>query len=161
MPGRPHLSTPGRIATAGLVAAVALSCAACGAVKVAVPQLPAQVTDQCSRLVAALPETVSGQTRRSTSPKSPLIAAWGKPPIVATCGVPTPVSASSGAACYEVNGVGWYADEQPQQVTFTTVGRRLNLEVVVGSAFAPQADVLIDLAAAVKAHDPVVRPCSG
>lgn len=152
MPRRPHLT----------VIAVVLALTGCsGDVEVAVPQVSGTLQQGCTALVAALPNTVDGQERRDTTPPSGLTAAWGDPPILLTCGVATPPIASDGAPCYEVNGVGWYADEQPgnDTVVFTTVGRAFNVEVTVGSEHAPQADALVDLAAPIKQHNRQLKPC--
>jgi hypothetical protein len=58
-----------------------------------------------------------------------------------------------------VNGVGWFSEDAEGGVLFTTVGRVVFVEVGVPHAYAPEVNPLVDLAAAVSAHDALVQSC--
>jgi hypothetical protein len=112
----------------------------------------------CDRLMPALPALVLDGERRTVEPGR-LSAAWGKPPITLRCGVPKPPGLGPASQCFEVNGVGWFAEEGTGGYLFTTIGRKTFVELGVPNDYAPEANALVDVAAAVSAHDPVVTPC--
>ena len=139
--------------------AAAISLTACSAV-VSVPD-PASTGESegvCTALMADLPATVLDGKRRKVEPGRHS-AAWGDPPITLRCGVDKPPGLSAASACYEVNGVGWFAEEASGGYLFTTIGRTAYVEVGVPSEYAPEANALVDLAATVNSHDPLVKPC--
>lgn len=105
-----------------------------------------------------LPDAVAGQKRRVTSEPA-LTAAWGDPPISLRCGVTRPAAMTRASQCYEVDGVGWFAEQGEGGWLFTTFGRDAFVEVGVPSAYAPEANALVDLAPAISAHDPLREPC--
>jgi hypothetical protein len=105
-----------------------------------------------------LPGTVLDGKRRKVAPGR-FAAAWGDPPISLRCGVDKPPGLTAASACFEVNGVGWYAEQATTGYLFTTIGRTAYVEVGVPSRYAPEANALVDLAAAVSAHDPLVKRC--
>ena len=106
----------------------------------------------------ALPGTVLDSKRRTVTPGR-FSAAWGKPPISLRCGVDRPPGLTPASDCFEVNGVGWYAERAATGYLFTTIGRTAYVEVGVPSHYAPEANALVDLAAVVNAHDPLLQPC--
>ena len=147
--------------TLGLAAAALLSVSGCsGAVPVAVPTPAAEVAEVCRSVTAALPERVLDAERRDTEPPSDLTAAWGDPPIEYTCGVTPPTLSGPAAQCFEVNGVGWYAQPRPNGVIFTTYGRKVYVELAVPATYTPEANALTDLSASVATHNPQVTPCT-
>jgi hypothetical protein len=105
-----------------------------------------------------LPGTVLESKRRTVSPAR-FSAAWGNPPISVRCGVDKPPGLTAASACFEVNGVGWYAEQAAKGYLFTTIGRTAYVEVGVPSRYSPEANALVDLAAPISAHDPLVEPC--
>jgi len=113
----------------------------------------------CTALLAALPATVLDETRRKTT--SEWTAAWGNPVITLACGIPMPASAGPTSECLEVNKVGWYAEQAEGGVIFTTLGRDVPVEVRVPTQYSPEANALVDVAAAITAHDPLHTPCVG
>jgi Protein of unknown function (DUF3515) len=132
-----------------------------GDVPVAVPSPAPEVADACKPLVAAVPDNVLSTKRRDTSPASPLTAAWGDPPIELVCGVATPAEmATAQSQCFEVNGVGWFARQAQNGIVFTTIGRKVYVEVAVPDDYAPEANALTDLSEAIATHNPVVTPCT-
>ena len=108
--------------------------------------------------MAALPKTVLDQDRRKVSPGK-YSAAWGKPVITLRCGVSKPPRLTDASPCFGVNGVGWFAEKTSGGYLFTTIGRRTYVEVGVPAAYAPEANALVDVAAAVTAADPMVKKC--
>jgi len=124
----------------------------------------------CRSLVADLPDSVVDAEGRDVSPDDGLTAAWGDPAIVLRCGVDRPARLEPTSFCFEINGVGWYAEsegkpldgtEQPtSSVVFTTIGRRPYVEVAVppDDSRSP-VDPLTDLAVAITADTEIVTPC--
>jgi hypothetical protein len=113
----------------------------------------------CTPLMAALPQQVLDQDRRTVEFPD-LTAAWGKPVITLRCGVPKPAALGAASQCFEVNGVGWFAEEAEGGYLFTTIGRAAYVELGVPNAYAPEATALVDVAAAVTAHDRLLKPCA-
>jgi len=97
--------------------------------------------------MADLPATVLDEKRRAVDP-GVLSAAWGDPTITLRCGVAKPPTLGATSACFEVNGVGWFAEQATGGYLFTAVGRSVYVEVGVPSAYAPEANALVDVAAA-------------
>jgi hypothetical protein len=144
-------------------AAVLLLAAGCGSgpVPVAVPSPAPEVAEACASLVKALPAKILDAERRDTEPASPLTTAYGDPPIEVTCGVAPPAGmAQAQSQCFEVNGVGWFAKEVTNGVIFTTIGRKLYLELAVPSKYRPEANALTDVSDAVKQHNTLITPCT-
>lgn len=147
----------------GLSLPLLLGAAACspGPVGIAVPSPAPEVATACATLISALPDRITEGERRKTDPVSPLTTAYGDPPIEITCGVPPPAGMTEAASqCFEVNGVGWYAQEAPNGVIFTTIGRKLYLEMAVPNTYSPEANVLTDVSTPIKSHNPVITPCT-
>ncbi|MGD9482128.1 DUF3515 domain-containing protein [Streptomyces sp. TRM70308] len=148
-----------RAVPAAFAGALALAAAACSgsASGPAVPSPSAAATGPCRQLAEALPERVDGQDRGTTSPRSPYTARWGDPGIDLRCGVPRPERLTPGSEHYNptadavvVNDVEWLLEEREDGYRFTTVGRTAFVEVTVPGAYAPEVNVLTDLAAPVR-----------
>lgn len=132
-----------------------------GPAPVAVPSPAPEVADACTPLVEALPKKVLDGERRKTEPPSALTTAYGDPPIEVTCGVSPPAGmAEAQSQCFEVNGVGWFAKEVSNGVIFTTIGRKVYLELAVPAKYKPEANALTDVSDAVKAHNTLITPCT-
>ena len=115
------------------------------------------IRTQCAGLMGALPGTVLDEQRRTVEPGQ-LSAAWGDPTITLKCGVDKPPGLGAESECFEVNGVGWFAEEADGGYLFTTIGRPAYVQVGVPSDYAPEAHALVDVAEAVK-KIPVEQPC--
>ncbi|MGY4720882.1 DUF3515 family protein [Naumannella cuiyingiana] len=140
------------------LAALPILAGCAGPVDIAEPQPKAAAAQACAKMIADLPPTVGGQDRREARPGR-TGAAWGNPAIVLTCGGELPAGAGPDAQCFEVNQVGWYAEESEQGWTFTTLGRLTPVQVTVPPEYAPEANVLVDLARPITDHVPQERPC--
>ena len=141
------------------VLAAVISATACSsAVSVPDPAPSGRSEQVCTALMADLPVTVLDGQRRKVEPGR-RSAAWGDPAITLRCGVEKPPKLTAASPCYEVNGVGWFAEEASGGYLFTTIGRTTFVEVGVPSEYAPEANALVDLAATVSRHDPLLKPC--
>lgn len=167
------------IPAAGVVAAsVGGACAwllwsADRAVAVTVPRVGAQAAAVCHTLAQHLPATVSGQGRDRTSPASDLVAAWGKSPIVLTCGVGTPAVLDPGAKTYDpeaqavwISGVSWLPVPRNDGYAFYAIQRAVYVEVFVPSSYNlgdgnPGTDAVTDLSPAIIAGTPTNNGKSG
>ncbi|MES6498701.1 DUF3515 domain-containing protein [Cutibacterium acnes] len=110
---------------------------------------------RCRAVMADLPQTVAGATLND---HDTTVATWGDPHIVLRCGVDKPAGLQPTSPCDVVNDVGWFSEQIDDGWRFTTIGRAGNIEVTVPTSYAPQADALVDLSAAIKKM-PQVRAC--
>lgn len=136
------------------------------AVAVSVPQVSAHTAAICADLSRHLPATVDGQSRDRTSPDSDLVAAWGKSPIVMTCGVGTPTEIAPGSKDYDpqaqavwINGVDWLPEQVPGGYAFFAIQRAVYVELFVPSSYNlgdgnPGTDAPTDLSPAIVAGTP-------
>lgn len=140
-----------------------------GDVTVSAPTPSGPAASQCRSLLTRLPERVAGQSAQPVDPSNAPAAAWGDPPIVLRCGVGRPVALRANSACFEVNSIGWFAqqdgrpftgDEQvTDELVFTTIGRTPYVEVRVPPAYQPAADALVDVSSAVSSATKELHPC--
>lgn len=130
----------------------ALLLAGCGPgpVEVPAPQPGPRAAEACQELHDRLPKTLEGQQRRETEPPSPLVTAWGSPPIVVRCGVPEPDHLRPTSRLAVVNGVEWLPEPNRSPIRFTAVHRLARVEVRFPEGYGAPAGVLVDLAAPVK-----------
>ena len=129
--------------------------AGCGAGTVTValptPAPPGAVLEQCARLVNYLPPTLHGQKSRVVRPRSPLVHAWGDPPIVMRCGVPRPAGYDPASAqTATVDGVSWFQHIESTQVRWTAIRKTVNVELVVPRSYEAQGGFLVELGASIK-----------
>jgi hypothetical protein len=102
----------------------------------------------CADLAATLPASLAGRARRTTSPVSPRVTAWGSPAVVLRCGVPS--AADSTGENVTVDGVAWRtAGPAHGIVLWVTTDRSTGLELSVPDSVDDQETLLADLAAAV------------
>lgn len=138
------------------MACLGLLLGACGGpVEVDVPEPAGAQARACTELVEALPDEVDGAERVEVSPADAPAAAWGDPAIVLRCGVPMPSEFDDYATCHETDGVGWFIpDEQvtgsASEITMTTIGRDVNIEVTLPEEHWPPATAMVHLAPAIK-----------
>jgi hypothetical protein len=139
------------------VAALTLLLSGCSAtVDAPIPSpLPPGADYLCAALKGALPDEVLGQTTTATRPTSSFATAWGNPAIVVRCGVPAPTALTPTSQLLTVDGVDWFPEPLTSGVLFTSVGRTVNVEVAVPSAYAPEASALAEISPAVTAVIPL------
>jgi hypothetical protein len=130
-----------------------------GKVDVPAPTPDPAAAPVCDAVLADLPATVLGASRRDTTAGG-YTAAWGKPAITVRCGVPAPAELTPTSECLEVDGVGWFEQRQQDGSLFTTIGRTAYVELAVPAHYAPESGGLADLAPVISAHDPVRTPCA-
>lgn len=135
---------------------VAACATGCGVRAVDVPSYRPEpgTTRTCRALVDALPRTVGDAIERRISPDVDTAAAWGDPPIVLRCGVALPTEYHPDAQLYEVDGVAWMPVRGRGGYFFTTIGRAANVEVAVPDEYAPEAQVLTELAEPIRKKVP-------
>lgn len=148
---------------AGTLAAAStlLLLAACGSGVLvdAYPTEPGTDVD-CQALLADLPTKVGDLDRRGLDQDVPA-AAWGDPPVVLRCGVATPEAFGPTSQCAPFADVDWFAETTADGYRFTTVYRRVNVEVDVPGVHDPASDILIDLGPSIDKHVPAERRCKG
>lgn len=142
---------------AACLAGATLLAGCAGPVQVHEPEVDDRSRQVCTEVLASLPRTVLKNPRRETT--GTLSAAWGSPPITLTCGIPRPAAMTTDTRCFEVDGVGWYAEEGEGGWLFTTIGREVHIQIGVPVDYAPEADALVDVAGAINRHDPMLTPC--
>lgn len=99
---------------------------------VAVPPVTPVADASCPNLMRSLPVELVGQASRRVRSETPYAYAWGDPPTVLRCGVPTPAGFVVGAGAIQINGVQWYVDtSDPATTVWTTVDRPVGVEVRV------------------------------
>ena len=99
------------------------------------PPASAAERDACAALVAALPQTLSGQDRRGTRPTSALTTAYGSPPVTVRCGVAEP-GVTADYACLSVDTLDWLVVPGKGSTLYLSFGTRPAVEVEVPDAYA-------------------------
>jgi Protein of unknown function (DUF3515) len=133
-------------------------------VSIQAPRLSGTDARACAALVAAVPDHVADQPKRTVQTGGGYGAAWGDPAIELRCGVGTPHGFDRFSGCQTANGVDWYIPEsqqtgRPEDITMTSIGRAEYVEVRIPKAYFPPVDTMVDLAPAVKRTIRSVRPC--
>jgi hypothetical protein len=130
-----------------------MSGCAAGVLRVAPPSPANAVVTICDQLNDQLPNLLEHLQSRPTTPRSPLVHAWGNShPVVLRCGVPKPAGYSdSSAQTAVVDGVAWFQQIEPNQVTWTAVRRTANIELTVPRTYQAQGAFLVDIGGAISA----------
>lgn len=111
---------------------------------------------KCADVIVRLPDSVGDFAKRQTDAQA--TAAWGAPAaVILRCGLPA-VYAST-LACVTTSGVDWLVDaSNAPSYRFVTFGRNPATEVIIDSSKASGAQILDELAAAIK-YIPSDREC--
>jgi len=133
---------------AGVVVGSLLGCGI-GAVEIDEHAVARGAQQACDELMGALPDVVDDAVRRDVEPAQPGVAAWGQPPIILRCGVGEPTGLDPTLAVLDVSGVGWRSLDGEGGTFFYTDDRVAVVEVAIPNDYAPEAEVLVDLAQAV------------
>ncbi|GAB1693996.1 DUF3515 family protein [Krasilnikovia sp. M28-CT-15] len=132
-------------------------------VPMAAPRLSGRTAQVCQAVTSRLPETVRDLPARAVSAGPRQNAAWGEPPITLACGVPQPAMCATvdgGAGCVpldtellNMNGVCWYARQDPAGPVFTTMDRDVPVQVTVPAGYAQAAQWANEFSDPVAAQD--------
>lgn len=141
-------------ATTSVVALIALSACAGGPYDFETEE---GTGPSCRSLVDAAPDTVLDEA--STPVDSSRVAAWGAPRITLRCGVTPPDSLLPTSRCDDVDGVGWFTEDEDGTSLFTTIGRSPNVSVEVPKDYEPAGAALIDVRDLVMERTEDVDPC--
>lgn len=106
----------------------------------------------CPRLVTALPGRLGRLPARQVKGARTSAAAWGDPPVILRCGVPPRIAPASQIVV--LNGVEWFTDVDNTGVTWTTAGRRVNVQVRVPGRYDSQGPLLSGVSPAVESTVP-------
>ena len=110
--------------------------------------LPAKTLLACRDLTGLLPgELSSGIERRGVTPASDTTSAYGDPAITVRCGVPV---GSDRDDPYTFNDVRWALHDSGASRTWTTLGRSVNVEVVIPDTYSSQAELVGTISLSVK-----------
>ena len=115
-----------------------------------VPPTPDPATAaRCRGFVSALPPRLDSAARAPTTPRSPLVRAYGDGRYVVRCGVPRPADLRPTSQLFTVDGVDWFVREGGRRTRCTAVGRAVFVELSL-PAGDPAAGPLVDLAEPVR-----------
>ncbi len=109
---------------------------------------PDEGRPECASLIAALPDRLGPLTRRRVEGDIRGGAAWGSPAVVLRCGVPAPPRPIG--ALFTADGVDWTPREDPDGVTWTTVGRPVSVQVRFPARYDSQGPLLATLSPALR-----------
>jgi hypothetical protein len=109
------------------------------------------VAAACARLVNYLPAVLDGEHSRVVEPRSPLVHAWGSPPIVMRCGVPQPPDFDPGSPqTATIDGVTWFQQIRSRDVRWTAIREKADVELIVPTSYESQGGFLVELGGAVR-----------
>ncbi|MGW0806945.1 DUF3515 family protein [Nonomuraea sp. NPDC002799] len=129
---------------AAAVLLVLLALAGCGGTLQVDPPTPqGEAVAACDKLATLLPQTLDGDERGTSTPRSPYVAVWGDGVMALRCGVPRPVRMAPTDQLQEIGGVGWFADPE-KPALFTAVTDIVYVEVTIGGEHVA-GEVLADL----------------
>ena len=143
--------------TATAVAVAGLLTAACthqGLVSVAAPTPTGRAAGQCTTLLAHLPGTVDGLSRRDTS-SSAFVAAWGEATVTLTCGGEV-LTVDPTASLVDAGGMTWRVRQVGDVVDWLSENRATLVEVRVPLSNTSQENVMSDIGNAVRVAIPAV-----
>ena len=150
------MPAPTPVGPARAVAGALLAAALLGgcATSVGVPAAPDAADPLCARVIVSLPDELpvelpgelDAADRRGTTSQS--TAAWGDPPVVLRCGVPSPDATTD--LCSTVDGVDWVLTELDGGRRYTTFGRDPGVDVTIPDDGPPPDVVLAALSPPVR-----------
>ena len=148
-------STVVAMAVAGLLT---VGCTHPGVVSIAAPTPVGNAVAQCTTLMAALPGSVGGLTKRDTS-ATPYTAAWGDPLVTLRCGGavadPDPT-----ASLVDAGGMTWRVRQAGDIVEWLSENRATRVEVRVPASNTAQENVMSDIGTIVRDAIPALPSSS-
>lgn len=115
--------------------------------------------------MTALPADLSGAQRRHVVGSPPGTAAWGDPPWILRCGLPTPAELTCSSALTQVStpngepGVQWWQNGEGGQTTYLAVDRGVRIALTVPDGSGSGA--IQQLSAVISGVLPARAVCSG
>ena len=102
--------------------------------------LPTRTLIACADVKSRLPDSLPGGIeRRRATPESDTTSAYGDPAVVIRCGV---APGSERDDPYTFNDVRWALHDTGASRTWTTLDRKVPVEVVVPDAYSGQAELV-------------------
>ncbi len=152
---RTDLRRSTRAGALATVLALPLALGSCsGSAPVEPPSPAGPALAACQRLSDKLPAKLDGLAARGTEPESAYTAAWGDPAVELRCGIERPALLDGTPPAVEIDGVGWVIEELEDGHRFTSTGRVAYVQVRVPDDYAPEVNVLVDLAPAMSSAVP-------
>ncbi len=140
------------------------SCGGLGPVRLTNVPVPASADHAtCAALIGALPSSLGHDLdRRRLEPPRDSAAAYGRGPIVLTCGVAgVPASYRRDSMLSEVDGLGWFVEKLGETLRYSTPTRSphvvLTLPVSASTEVQP-FDILVSVGPAVREHSASTAP---
>lgn len=128
-----------------------------GAPSAGTATVDARTTDaSCAALSRQLPRRLDTLRSRPTEPVSARLAAWGEPAVVLRCGTERPAGFRLGVEPLTVDDVAWFQRIAGEVVVWTTVDRRVPVELTIPAVYGGQGALLVAVAPAIKAVLPAV-----
>jgi hypothetical protein len=117
------------------------------------PPLDPIVEQTCAGLIADLPSKLAQQRQRPVKPANKYAAAWGDPPIMLYCGVPSHTVAAD-AQIFAVNGVEWVTYTTNTATTWTSISLSTQIELRIPDDYQEKASqyILNPLATVLHSH---------
>ncbi|MDQ1725093.1 MAG: hypothetical protein QOG52_2121 [Frankiaceae bacterium] len=131
-----------------LASFVTAGCTHEGLVSVTAPTPTGSAIGQCTALLAKLPASVDGLTRRDTS-STAFVAAWGDPTVTLRCGGDV-LSPDPTASLVDAGGVTWRVRQAGDVVEWLSENRVTRVEVRVPLSNTAQENVMSDIGNAVR-----------
>lgn len=99
----------------------------------ALPVANAATQAACVKVFAKLPVELGDLAPRRTETDSTFVAAWGDPAVLLRCGVARPLELTPKSAAFviRINDVDWIPRKTADATVFTSIDRRVYIEVVV------------------------------
>ncbi|MGH8791399.1 MAG: DUF3515 family protein [Stackebrandtia sp.] len=125
-------------------------------VSLEIPELSEDEFEVCRALVTEVPETLGDLEQRATTGAAgaaEISAAWGEPPVSLRCGVAA-VDVPLNADVYRLGKTCWYAVEGEAGVAWTTVDRKVPVEVTTPDDYEGPGQLVQGLSEAVDEKAP-------
>jgi hypothetical protein len=128
---------------------------ATGPVATSARPLTPEATVACRALVAKLPASVDKLRRRPVTAGAEQNAAYGDPPIVASCGAPA-IPSTVTDPLFEMSGVCWHPAQRSGATVWTTMDRAVPVAVSVPAKYQPPGQWVVEFSAPVRDTMPTV-----
>jgi hypothetical protein len=136
---------------------------ATGPVELPARELTGEQATACRALLSRLPDQLDGQPQRPVTEGAEQNAAYGDPPVTLACGVPEAAYAPTDFLTSH-DGVCWHSAVAPPGTVWTTLDRRVPVQVTVPAAYDGPGQQVVEFTAAIRqsiaATDTVPAGCA-